>query len=146
MKQYEIDATARTSAGADVVYALLRDGSTWPQWTTIDAFELERPAADEPEGVGAVRKFRSGRYTIHEQVLELVPERRFSYEMVSGMPLRDYRADIELEPREDGTIIRWRSSFTPKIPGTGRLTQRRLSAITEGFAQGLAAHAEAAVS
>jgi hypothetical protein len=146
MKQYEIETTARTSADADVVYALLRDGSTWPEWTTIDAFELERPAADEPEGVGAIRKFRSGRYTIHERVLELVPGRRFSYGMVSGMPLREYRADIELEPAEDGTTIRWRSSFTPKIPGTGRLTHRRLTAITEGFAHGLAAHAAARVS
>ena len=37
-----IEKTATTSAGADIVYALLRDGDTWPEWSPIDSFELER--------------------------------------------------------------------------------------------------------
>jgi carbon monoxide dehydrogenase subunit G len=140
MKRFEIDAAAQTDAPVDVVYALLRDGSTWPQWSSIDSFE---PEGDGPEGVGAVRIFRSGRYTIRERILELVPDRRFSYGILSGLPVRDYRADIDLEPSGPGTKIRWRVSYSSKLPGLGWLLQRRFTALTERFAQSLAAHASA---
>ena len=133
-----IDKRATTSAGADVVYGLLRDGSTWPEWSPIDSFELERAAADEPEGVGAIRVFRTGRYTMREEIVELVPERRFSYALLSGLPIRDYRVDVDLEPAEEGTVIRWHASFTSKLPGMGWLIRRRLAGVTERFVKGLA--------
>jgi hypothetical protein len=138
MKRYEIDAAAQAAAPATVVYALLRDGSTWPGWSSIDSFELE---GDGPEGVGAVRIFRSGRYTIRERILELVPDRRFSYGILSGLPVRDYRADIDLEPDGSGTRIRWRVAYSSKLPGLGWLLHRRFTTLAEQFAHDLAAHA-----
>jgi hypothetical protein len=143
MGSQQVDKAATTAAGADVVYGLLRDGATWPQWSPIESFELERPAEDEPEGVGAIRIFRTGRYVMHEEIVELVPGRRFSYALRSGLPVRGYRADVDLEPDGQGTAIRWRSSFDPKLPGTGWLIRRRLARITERFVRGLAAHAAA---
>ena len=50
MRRYEIEAVAHTTADAATVYALLRAGATWPTWSTIDSFELEREGAGEPEG------------------------------------------------------------------------------------------------
>ena len=44
---------------------LLRDGATWPVWGKLDSFELERPGASEPEGLGAVRIFRQGKVEGH---------------------------------------------------------------------------------
>ena len=38
-----INVTASTPAGTDAVYGLLADGSTWPRWSPIESFELERP-------------------------------------------------------------------------------------------------------
>jgi hypothetical protein len=58
-----------------------------------------------------------------------------------GMPIRDYRADVDLQPSQGGTTIRWRSSFRPKVPGTGwfyRLVLRRFIRDTAGR---VAAHA-----
>ena len=72
-----INIQVHTHAKADVVYALLRDGASWPTWTSIDSFELER----------------------------------------GGLPVRDYRADVDLEPNAEGTRIRWHVSFSPKVPG-----------------------------
>ncbi|MGH2992000.1 MAG: SRPBCC family protein [Solirubrobacterales bacterium] len=141
MGSQTIDRTATTTADVDVVYALLRDSATWPEWTPIDSFELERAAPDEPHGVGAIRVFRTGRYTMREEIIELVPGRRFSYALLSGLPVRDYRADIDLEPTEEGTLISWHTSFVSKLPGMGWLIRRRLAGITERFVQGLAAHA-----
>jgi len=136
-----IERSATTSAGAEVVYALLRDGATWPEWSPLGSFELERAAEDEPEGVGAIRVFRTGRVTTREEIVELVPARRFSYRLLSGLAIRDYRADIDLEPTEEGTVIRWHSSFDPKLPGTGWLYRRQLGRFIDRTVRGLASHA-----
>jgi uncharacterized protein YndB with AHSA1/START domain len=133
-----VDVTVGSAAPPAAVYALLRNGSTWPQWGRWDSFTLERAAADEPEGVGAIRVWRVGRKTVREEIVELVPDRRFSYTLLSGLALRDYRADVALTPTADGCIIRWRSTFRPKVPGTGWLYRRALHGIIEESARAVA--------
>ena len=141
MSRQHIEHTATTPAEPAAVYALLRDGATWTTWGPLDSFELERPGAGEPEGVGAVRVFRSGRVTGRDTIAELVPDRRFSYTHVSSLPVKNYRADVDLERGEQGTVIRWVSAFDPKIPGTGRLMRRGLDGFVAKLAHGLADHA-----
>ena len=123
------------------MFKLLIDGNTWPRWSPIEAFELERPGDPPPEGVGAIRVFRRGRTTGRDEIVEVVPARRLSYRSLSGLPVRDYRAHVDLEPDGDGTAIRWEASFAPKLPGTGRLLERGLRRFICECAAGLAAHA-----
>jgi hypothetical protein len=137
-----IDVRVSTSARPETLYPLLRDGATWPVWSPIGSFELRRPAADEPEGVGAIRVFRTGRVTSVERVAELVPNQRFGYELEHGLAIRDYRADIDLEPAGERTAIHWHSTFRAKVPGTGWLYQRTLAKFIRRCAEGLAAYAE----
>ncbi len=137
----EVDVRVPTTARPEAVYALLRDGASWPVWSPIGSFELGRPAADEPEGIGAIRIFRTGRHTSVERIVELVPGRRLSYALVRGLALRGYRADVDLEPDGDTTYIHWHSSFTAKVPGTGWIYQRSLTDFVRRCAEGLAAHA-----
>ncbi len=132
-----------TCATVSAVYALLRDGASWPGWTSIESFQLERAGEREPEGVGAIRIFRKGRVTGRDQVAELVPDRRFSYRHLSGLPVRDYRADVDLEPTEGGTRIRWHVSFTSTVPGTGWLWRWGIGRFVRQSARGLAAYAQA---
>jgi hypothetical protein len=139
MRQQQIDVRVPTTGRPDAIYALLRDGATWPTWSPLGSFELEAKAADEPEGIGAIRVFRTGRYTSRERVVELVPDRRFSYQLVSGLALRDYRADIDLDTDPAGTTIRWHITFRPKVLGTGWFYRRSLSRFIERCAKGLAA-------
>ena len=146
MARQRIEHRATTTAGPSTVWALLRDGATWPEWSSIESFELEKPGADEREGIGAVRIFRSGRVTGRDTIVELVPERRFAYTHVSNLPIRDYRGEVELEPTSQGTAIRWVSTFLPKVPGTGRLMRRGLDGFVAGLANGLAEHASAVES
>lgn len=40
-----VDVRVHTRAEAQDVYALLRDGASWPMWTSIDSFQLERTGA-----------------------------------------------------------------------------------------------------
>ena len=126
-----IETTARSSADAATVYSLLIDGKTWPTWSPLDSFELD----------GDVRVFRTGRTVSREEVVEQVPNRRFSYALLSGLPLRNYRADIDLTPVDGGTVIHWRSSFTPKVPGTGWIYRWALGKFIQRCVDGLAAHA-----
>ncbi len=114
-----ISVRGRTSAPPDAVYALLRDGATWPEWSPLGSFELVREGAGEPEGLGAVRLFRTGGVKSYEKVVALEPGRRFGYALEHGLPLRDYVAYVDLSPRDGGTEIHWHSTFTAKIPGTG---------------------------
>ena len=138
-----VDARARTAASPKVVHALLRDGATWPEWGTVDTFALERTGPDGGESVGAIRQFRTGRlYRMREQIVEIVPDQRFSYALLSGLPLRGYRADVDLTPVDGGTDIRWHSTFHAKVPGTGWLYRRALQRVTERFVQGLADRAD----
>lgn len=140
MRRQHVDVEVRTSADAATLYGLLREGTSWPDWSPIEFFELEQ-AGEEPEGVGAIWVFRKGRVLGRDQVTALRPDRRFSYRHLSGLPLRDYRGDVDLEPTESGTRIRWRTSFLPKVPGTGWLWRWGIRRFVRRCAHGLAAYA-----
>ena len=140
-RRRNIDITVSSDAGVAAVFALLADGNTWPQWTTIESFELERAGDPPPEGLGAIRIYRRGRTTGRDQIEKLVPDRHFGYEALSGLPVRDYHGTVDLETTATGSIIRWRSSFLPKVPGTGRMLERGIRGFLGECAHGLARYA-----
>jgi len=145
MAQQVVHQVATTAADARTVYELLADGSTWPDWSPIESFELLDPGAGTPEGLGAVRRFTTGRIHSTERVVELRPGEQLSYVLVSGLAIRDYRADIRLAPGPGGsTTITWHSAFRAKLPGTGGLYRRSLSSFIRRCAEGLARASEQA--
>jgi hypothetical protein len=125
------------AADADTVYALLRDGASWPRWSPLGSFELVREGEGEPEGLGAVRLFRTGGIRSYEKIVALEPGRRFGYALDHGLPLRDYVAYVDLSPAADGTEIHWHSTFTAKVPGTGWFYRRFLGRFTGQVVAGL---------
>ncbi len=109
--------------------------------TQIDTFVLIRPG--DGEVPGEVREFITGRYTVREEIVERRPERRLSYVLLSGLPLRGHSADIDLTPRADGTDIHWHTVFRSKVPGMGPLSPRGLEKAIRQFVDGLAERAGA---
>ena len=79
------------------MFALLADGTTWPNWAPIDSFELERTGDPPPEGVGAIRVFKRGRVTGRDEIVEIVPGQRLGYVSISGLAIKDYRATVDVE-------------------------------------------------
>ncbi len=142
MRRHRIEQTAHTAADPATVYALLRDGSTWPTWGPIESFELEREGEGEPEGIGAMRILRKGRVTGRDTVVAFTRDRSFSYAH-KGLPVRDYRGDIELTPADGGTSIRWRVGYSALIPGTGWLLRIGLTRLIRDFVTGLATYSAA---
>jgi Polyketide cyclase / dehydrase and lipid transport len=140
---HEICVTAHSAAPPETLYALLKDPSTWPAWSPMQAAELKTPGPDEPNGVGSVRALTRGRMRGLDQVVELVPGRRFSYRHLSGLPVRGYRGDVELTPAASGTQISWRSTFAPKYVGTGWFWRLALRRMLQQMASGLAGYPSA---
>jgi uncharacterized protein YndB with AHSA1/START domain len=144
VRRQTIDITTTSAAAPAAVFALLADGASWPAWSPIDAFELEREGADTPEGVGAVRVLRNGRVEGRDTIVELVADRRLAYTHVSSLPVKDYRGRVDLEPDGSGTRIRWQASFVAAVPGTGPLLRLALGRFLRQCAEGLAGHAAGA--
>jgi uncharacterized protein YndB with AHSA1/START domain len=141
MGRQHVDVTAWSAAPPAAVYALLVDGATWPTWSGHDAAELVERGQGDGDGVGAVRVLHRGRTRSRERIVELVPERRLGYVLLAGLPLRDYRANVDLTPERGGTAIRWSSDFSAKVPGTGPLYRWALNRFMAAAASSLAARA-----
>ena len=119
------------------VFALLADAATWPEWSPIGSFEPERAAPDGGVGVGAIRRFRTVRTISREEVTEVEPDRRFAYRQLSGIPISDHQAVVELEALPDGTRISWTEQFRTHVPGVRWF----LRFFVRRCADGLAEHA-----
>jgi uncharacterized protein YndB with AHSA1/START domain len=137
-------AEARSDAPPSAVFAALADASTWSRWAgrTILRSSFEREGDPAPGGVGAIRRLGSSRLFTREEIVEYEPPRRLVYVLLSGMPVRDYRAEVILtgDPT-GGTVIAWRASFRPLIPGTAAPFRMLLGGYVRGFARRLAAYA-----
>jgi uncharacterized protein YndB with AHSA1/START domain len=133
----DIDVRQHIDAPPSKVWALLDDSSSWPNWTSIDAFELER-APESPGATGEIRRFKTGPITVREEIVERTPEQRLSYRLLGGLPVKDYVAVIDLEPDEDGTDVRWHTTFSGKAPATGWFFRLMLGKATRDFVKGLA--------
>jgi hypothetical protein len=57
------------------------------------------------------------------------------------VPLKDYRGDIRIEDRPNGSLIVWTASCTPRFPGFGNLN-RSLNKSYARLAAALAQEAE----
>ena len=136
MKRKTIHFERTTPADAETVWRLLADSRTWPDWTPIDEHTPVSEARND--GTGEVRIFKNGRVTVREEIVEARPLLRLSYVLLDGLPLQDYRADIDLaEDPDSGTRVTWHTSFRPKVPGTGWLYRRALDKATGQFIEGL---------
>jgi uncharacterized protein YndB with AHSA1/START domain len=117
-----VDAEARISAPPERVFEVLADVERWPDWTFPDEAGRERDGSPEPDGRGAIRRFRTGRRLTREEVVTFERPSAFSYVLLEGIAVRNYRGDVTIEPDGDGgSVVRWHSTFDPKVPGTGWL-------------------------
>jgi uncharacterized protein YndB with AHSA1/START domain len=132
---------ARSDAPVESVWPLLAEARRWKEWTFLTRSELEREGRAEPDGVGAIRHFTRNGIGSREEVLAFDPPTHLAYSILSGFPVRNYRADVTLSPVDGGAQITWSATFDEKVPGTGRLTEMMLRRMIGGFASGLARYA-----
>jgi hypothetical protein len=142
VSRYHVETTAVAAAPIDVVWARVADITTWSQWGQWDDTTRERDGVPAPDGVGALRRFRRGRRVHTEEVVAFDAPRRLAYEVREGLPVRDYHAEVTLEPVGGGTRIRWVADFDGANPIGGWVTYQVLRRFFPGTARRLASAAE----
>ncbi len=80
----------------------------------------------------SIRRFSVGPGASREEVVAFEPPRHLGYVLLSGLPLRSYRADVELTPDGDGTLIAWHATLEPKLTGTGAAMEAFLRLTHQG--------------
>ena len=146
MDRLRVAGEASTRAAAETVWALVSDARRYPEWGPWGAAGFRTPGPDGGPGVGSVHWVRSsarsyGRHvTSVERIVLFEPDRHLAYEVVGGMPVRNYRADVTLTPEAGGTHITWAASFDSTM--LGRLVWRQLRLFYPEVVAALAAAAE----
>ena len=111
-----IAKSGRAEAPIGVVWSLLADARNYSSWALPRSTTLEREGSATPDGVGAIRRFGAWPFFSREEVVGFDPPRRLSYVLLSGLPVRDYRADVELHDVVTpaggvATAVSWTSSY-----------------------------------
>ena len=129
----------RSTAPPEKVFDVLADGAGWSRWAgpMIVKSWWEREGTPAPGGVGAIRALGMKRVGSREEITAYDPPKHLAYTILSGLPVRDYLADVRLTPDGAGTRIEWSGTFTPKVPGTGPLLRLFLLATIGGFVRRL---------
>jgi uncharacterized protein YndB with AHSA1/START domain len=117
-------------APPEVVFELLTDHRGYSDITPLRRVDLEREGDPAPNGVGAIRVLHAVGPPLREEVLVYRPPSRFSYKVLSGLPVRDHVGTVELTPEGDGTRVVYAIRMNPTVPLVGR-------AVVAGVRQGV---------
>jgi len=138
-----IEATARSAASAEAVFDVIADGARWHEcmWF-VPRSVVEREGDPPPDGVGSIRRFGLGPVASREEITVFERPHRLAYVARSGLPVRSYRAEVELMPADGGgTTVRWRGELEP-IRGTGAVMTVVFRRLLRSLARAAARHAE----
>ncbi len=130
------------AAPPEVVFDVLTDHRRYAEITPMRKSELEREGEPAPNGVGAIRVLRSIGPPLREEVIAYEPPSRFSYTLLSGLPIRDHVGTVELTPQGEGTRVVYAIRTTPTLPLVGGAV---VAAVKQGIKQlldGVAAESE----
>jgi len=137
----EVEHAAHSAAPRDRVWQLLADLEGWHEWGpwTSTGFDGElRTMVSE-------RKRLTGKpYVMKERVTALVPGERLEYDLVSGLPVRNYHGVVTLaDGSGGGTDIRWAATFDPPWPLFGGLWRGAMLKVITQVSDALAGAARA---
>src|SRR3954471_8791776 len=109
----------QVGAPPEIVFDVLTDHRRYPEITQLRRAELEREGKPEPDGVGAIRVLSLAGPPMREEVIAYERPYRFSYTILSGLPVRDPVGTVELSPADSGTKVVYAIQTTPTVPLAG---------------------------
>lgn len=109
----------QVAAPPEVVFDVLTDHGLYRELTPLRRSELEREGDPAPNGVGAIRVLGLAGPPMREEVIGYERPRRFSYKVLSGLPVRDHVGTAELTAHDGGTKIVYVVRTTPTVPVVG---------------------------
>jgi uncharacterized protein YndB with AHSA1/START domain len=133
----------QVAAPPEIVFDVLTDHRRYTEITSLRRAELEREGEPAPNGVGAIRVLAAAPGPpMREEVLAYERPYRFSYTVLSGLPLRDHIGTVELSPSGAGTEVVYAIHTTPTVPVGGFLVIAVLKQAIKSLLGGVAKESE----
>lgn len=130
------------AAPPETVFAVLTDHRRYAEFTPMRRSALEREGEPAPNGVGAIRVLTALGPPLREEVIAYEPATRFSYRLLSGLPVRDHVGTVELTAVAGGTRVVYAVRTTPTLPLAGAAVVAVLSQGVRALLSGIAKESE----
>jgi uncharacterized protein YndB with AHSA1/START domain len=115
-----ITLTRQIGAPPELVFETITDHANYPSFTPIRRCDLERTGDEAPNGVGAIRALHIVGPPIRELVTAYESPRLFSYEVLSGVPVKSQVGTVTIEHAgKAGSTLRYDLEIEPLIPFSG---------------------------
>lgn len=134
------------AAPPEIVFDVLTDHRRYADLTPLRKSELEREGEPAPNGVGAIRKLSAVGPPLREETIVYERPTRFSYTLLSGLPVRDHVGTVAMEPNGQGTRVTYAVRTQPTLPLVGGAV---VAVVKQGVTQllnGVSAEAERRVA
>ena len=130
------------AAPPETIFEVLVDHRAYASITPLRRSDLEREGDPAPNGAGAIRVLGAIGPPLREEVLTYEEPRRFSYKLLSGLPVRDHVGTVELTPRDGGTQMTYAVRTMPTVPLVGAVVVGAVRLGVKQLIDGVSAEAE----
>jgi uncharacterized protein YndB with AHSA1/START domain len=130
------------AAPPETIFEVLVDHRAYSSITRLRRSELEREGEPAPNGAGAIRVLGAVGPPLREEVLTYEEPSRFSYKLLSGLPVRDHVGTVELTAHEDGTRMTYAVRTMPTVPLVGAAVVGVVKLGVKQLIDGVSAEAE----
>jgi uncharacterized protein YndB with AHSA1/START domain len=134
--------TREIGAPPETVFAVLTDHRKYSELTPLRKSVLEREGEPAPNGLGAIRKLSAIGPPLREEVIAYEPDGRFSYKLLSGLPVRDHVGTVELTAGGSGTKMVYAVRTQPTVPVVGAVVVAVVKQGVKGLIDGVAKESE----
>jgi len=134
--------TREIAAPPETVFAVLTDHRKYAELTPLRKSELEREGEPAPNGLGAIRKLTAVGPPLREEVIAYQSDERFSYKLLSGLPVRDHVGTVELTPGGNGTRMVYAVRTHPTVPVVGPVIVAVVKQAVKGLVDGIVKESE----
>jgi carbon monoxide dehydrogenase subunit G len=85
---------------------------------------VEKEGDKAAAGAGTIRTITVGNVRVREVLEAANPPASFTYRIIGGAPMKEYKANVTLRDSDGNTVIRWDADLKPKFPLTGGICCR----------------------
>jgi len=103
---------------------------------------LEREGESAPNGVGSIRVLTAVGPPLREETIVYERPSRFSYALLSGLPVRDHVGTVSLEADGNGTKVTYAVRTNPTLPVVGGVVVAVVKQGVKQLLNGISAEAE----
>jgi uncharacterized protein YndB with AHSA1/START domain len=134
--------TREIAAPPETVFDVLTDHRRYADLTPLRKSELEREGSPGPNGLGAIRKLTVVGPPLREEVIAFERPDRFSYTLISGLPVRNHVGTVELSAANGGTRMVYAVRTHPTIPVVGFAIVAGTKQAVKGLVDGIVKESE----